>query len=139
MNIRMSRRTVLVLSTLATSALALVVQPAATFARPSLAHKSMTWSGTQARRDGNAFFPEPRLGSFAVAPRSRNEGTCDAGDAPKDILKKPRPILRRPAPPRSEHATSAQYWGIGDAKFLKERYEWARHAVAAGVGQGCAA
>jgi hypothetical protein len=83
MNIRMSRSTVLVLSALATSAIALAVQPCATFAKPSLvAHKSVIWSGARARRDGYAFFPAPRPGLFATAPRSINEGTCDVADNP---------------------------------------------------------
>ena len=83
MNICISRRTVLVLSTLATSAFALVTQPGSALARPApVAHKSVTWTGAQARLDARIFFPGPRVGAFAAAPRGVNEGTCDVGDNP---------------------------------------------------------
>jgi Spy/CpxP family protein refolding chaperone len=82
MPVEKSRRTAFVLATLV-SATALGAQPAAAFAKPALvAHKSVTWSGVQARRDGDAFFSARRLGSFAAAPRGVNEGTCDVGDNP---------------------------------------------------------
>jgi hypothetical protein len=84
MNIRMSRRTVLVLSTLAASAITLAAEPAGTSAKPSnVAQKSMSWSSAHARRDSYASFPAPRLGSFGAMPRSVNEGTCDVGDNPR--------------------------------------------------------
>ena len=83
MNICISRRTVLVLSTLATSAFALVAQPGAVFAKPApVAQKSVTWTGAQARLDGHTFLSGPRVGAFAAAPRGVNEGTCDVGDNP---------------------------------------------------------
>jgi hypothetical protein len=86
MTIEKSRRSVLVLATLALGAVALGVQPAAAFAKPTLeahkAHKNMAWSGPQAHRDSYAFFSARRPGSFAAAPRGVNEDTCDVGDNP---------------------------------------------------------
>jgi len=83
MNICKSRRTILVLSTLATSAFALVAQPGSVFAKPApVAHKSVAWTGAQARLDGHTFFPGPHVGAYATAPQGVNEGTCDVGDNP---------------------------------------------------------
>ncbi len=83
MNIRISRRTVLVLSTLATSAFALVAQPGSVFAKSApVAHKSVTWTGAQARADGHTLFSAPRVAAFTAALRDVNQGTCDVGDDP---------------------------------------------------------
>lgn len=95
MNVATSRRIVLVLSTLATIALA--AQPAAAFDKSaSIAHKSslvasgdrpaaraMTRHSAQALRGAYAFFPAPQIGASAEAPREASGGVCDAGDNPR--------------------------------------------------------
>lgn len=74
---------VLVFATLALAAVAFGGEPAAAFAKPTLeAHQSTAWSAAQARRDGYAFSPAPRVGSFAAAPWGAKEGVCDHGDNP---------------------------------------------------------
>lgn len=77
-----SGRTALVLATLV-SAIAFGARPSPAFAKPAhLAHESLIGSGGRAHRNGTAFFPAPRVGSFAAAPRDMSGGVCDHGDDP---------------------------------------------------------
>ena len=83
MKLRSSRHAILVVLTLLINAGVLVAQPDAVVANPAhVSHKSMSRTGAQAVRDRRVFFPAPRAGASALAPRGEADRTCDVGDDP---------------------------------------------------------